>query len=299
MARSGRGLLAGHMAKAWRQVRENLRLVDVVLEVADARLPQATRNPLLDEALAGKPRILVLARADLAPEEATRRWVAHFRSRGLPAVPVDAVTGRGAERLLRAVAEAVPAPMGRPPRAMVVGIPNVGKSSLINRLAGGARTRTGARPGVTRGKQWVRAGDIQLLDLPGILPPHARTPRGLRLLAVAGAVGPEVVPSADAALELIERLRRAAPRELELAYGLESEEGEPLAVLEAIGRRRGCLGAGGRVDLERAGDALLKDFRLGRLGRVALEEPPEGPGSAGAGGPDGGEGEGGGDQGAR
>lgn len=290
----GRGVLAGHMARALADIRENLKAVQVVLEVADARIPWTSRNPHLGRLLGGKARILVLNKADLAGEEGVRRWIEYFRGRGLTAAAVDAVTGHGTERLLAAARAAVaqrgsPAsartaaagaggrPVAeRPLRAMIVGIPNVGKSSLLNRLAGGARARTGARPGVTRGKQWVRAGTLQLLDLPGVLPPYLRNREALAKLAVTAAVGPESVPSEEAALALVAILREQAPRELELAYGLASELGEAAAVLEAIGRRRGCLLAGGRVDLERAAEAVLKDFRAGRLGRVTLEDPPAG-----------------------
>ncbi len=278
----GRGLLAGHMARALRAIRRHLAAVDLVIEVADARAPALTRNPHLARAAGDKARVLVLARADLAAEGATRRWLAHFARQGVRALAVDAVGGAGVERLRALMQERGQA---GPCRAMVVGVPNVGKSSLINRLAGRARAHTGALPGVTRGPQWFRVGEALLLDLPGVLPPFIRSRETLARLAALGVVGTDACPAAEAALVLIEELRRLAPRELELTYGLRSELGPPEAVLEEIGRRRGCLVAGGRVDLERAGEALLKDFRLGKLGRVTLEEPPAagdaGPGDEG------------------
>ncbi len=275
MRERGGGVLTGHMARALADIRENLKAVQVVLEVVDARIPWTSRNPHLNRVLGGKARILVLNKADLVDEDGLRRWVACLRGQGLAAVPADAVTGRGVERVL---AEARAAG-GRPAveqslRAMIVGIPNVGKSSLLNRLAGGARARTGARPGVTRGKQWVRAGDLHLLDLPGVLPPYLRNRQAVAKLAIIAAVGPESFPAEVAALVLIDLLRERAPRQLELFYGLESESGEAAAVLEAVGRRRGCLAAGGRVDAGRAAGVVLKDFRAGKLGRLTLEDPP-------------------------
>lgn len=289
-----RGVLAGHMVKALEDIRENLKAVHVVLELVDARLPRTSRNPQLGKLAGNKARLIVLNKADLVDEEGLRRWEAYFRAQGLHAVAVDAAGGRGIDRMLAAARAAVEAARSRgrgaatparspdgvqprpvqPLRAMIVGIPNVGKSSLLNRLAGGARARTGARPGITRGKQWVRAGGLQLLDLPGVLPPFLRNREALRRLAIIAAVGPETVPSEEAALALLELLRARAPRQVELFYGLETEEGDPQDVLEGIGRRRGCLAAGGRVDYERTAELLLKDFRAGRLGRVTLEDPP-------------------------
>ncbi len=274
----GRGVLAGHMARALGAVRKNLWLVDIVVEVADARAPMATRNPQLDTLLTGKARVLVLARADLAAEAATRRWLSHFAGKGIKAIAVDAVSGAGVERLRALLQEGrhrEGSAVGEA-RAMVVGVPNVGKSSLINRLAGRARARTGALPGITRGKQWIRVGNTMLLDLPGILPPFIRSRSSLARLAALGVVGVDACPSTDAAVALIDAVRHLAPQELEAAYGLASELGDPEAVLEEIGRRRGCLVSGGRVDLERAADVVLKDFRLGRLGRITLEAPPDG-----------------------
>lgn len=272
----GKGVLAGHMARALSAVNKNLWLVDLVVEVADARAPVATRNPHLERLVGDKERVLVLARADLAAEGATRRWLAYFARKGVKALAVDAVGGAGVEKLsalLRADRHGG-GPRVERSRAMVVGVPNVGKSSLINRLAGRARARTGALPGITRGKQWIRVGETLLLDLPGILPPFIRSRASLARLAALGVVGVDACPAPDAAAALIDDLRRLAPRELEATYGLASESGEPEAVLEEIGRRRGCLLSGGRVDLDRAADLVLKDFRLGRLGRITLEPPP-------------------------
>lgn len=271
--RRGRGALAGHMARALQAIRRHLSVVDLVLEVADARAPAATRNPSLERLVGERARVLVLTRADLASEDATRRWLSHFARQGLRAVAVDAVSGQGVGRLRALLGRARGERLGEPVRAMVVGVPNVGKSSLVNRLAGRARARTGALPGVTRGPQWVRVGAALLLDLPGVLPPFIRGRASLARLAALGIVGSDACPAAEAAVALVEELRRLAPRELELTYGLQSELGPPEAVLAEIGRRRGCLAAGGRIDLERAGEAVLKDFRLGRLGRVTLEEP--------------------------
>lgn len=273
--------VARHMGRARRTLRENLRAVDVVFEVVDARIPFTGRNPQLERLLGGKPRVFVLNKSDLAPEEEVSRWLAHLRRGGLKAVALDAHTDarKGlVKNLLDLAGEAAgAAPAGRALRAMVLGLPNVGKSTLINLLAGRASARTGAKPGVTRGKQWVRAGDLELLDLPGILPPHARSREALAKLAITGTVGPEMFPDREAAENLIPYLRALLPRQIEITYGLDTEEGDPEEVLTKIGRRRGCVRTGGEIDIQRAAELLLKDYRQGKLGRAILDRlPPEG-----------------------
>jgi ribosome biogenesis GTPase A len=267
------------MARAKRLVRENLAVVDVVVELADARVPAASRDPGLSGLLSGKVRLLVLNKADLADPEMTRRWLSWLTGRGERAMSFRATAGGSAARLMEAL-RALGG--GRRPsrslRIMVVGTPNVGKSSLLNRLAGRASAATGDRPGVTRGKQWVTlAPGLDLLDLPGILPP--RTPDGetAHKLAAAGIVPEGTYESVSVALWLLAWLtaRPAGQRGLQATYGRQlAGSADPHLLLEMVGQARGCLTTGGRIDRERAAVAVVKDFRDGRLGRHTLEAPP-------------------------
>ena len=261
----------GHMARARRELRENLKLVDVVLELLDARAPLASRNPALSRAAGEKPRVIVLNKADLADPDATARWVAFFRRSGAEAVALEAQSGRGLEQMEAAVGRVAKKEVAR---VMLVGIPNVGKSSLLNRLAGRSRARVGALPGVTRGKQWVKtkAGHL-LMDLPGIFPPSFAGENEQWALAVTGALPDITYDHQAAATRLTELLRHGRYATIySERFGLAPEDTtvEPLA---ALARQRGYMGAGGRPDVARAADALLKDFRLGLLGRVTLEQP--------------------------
>ncbi|MDQ7793743.1 MAG: ribosome biogenesis GTPase YlqF [bacterium] len=264
----------GSMARARRLVRENLALVDAVVEVLDARIPWSSRDPGLDRILRGKARLVVLNKADLADPRRTREWLAWLEGRGERGLAFNAVQAGGTRRLLetlRSLARGRRA--GRDLRLMVAGIPNVGKSSLLNRLAGRARTPTGDRPGITRGKQWLTlASGLELLDLPGVLAP--RPPRGQAhyRLAVAGVLPEGSFDPEEVARWLLGWLdaRPAGRRGLAAGYGTPAEGAD---ALEAIGRGRGCIGPGGRVDRARAGVLILKDFREGRLGRHTLERP--------------------------
>lgn len=271
----------GHMSRAQREVREGVRLVDVILEVVDARIPLASRAANLQRMTAGRPRILVLSKADLAQEAATRQWVAHFAAAGLQAVPVDAVRGKGIPALVQAVETAF-APrqatlaakqrQPRPARVMVVGIPNVGKSSLLNRLAGGRKAATGNRPGVTRGKQWVRVGaGMDLLDMPGILPPRMLKGRGGTLLVALGTVVEGEYDPREVALAVLPDL--VAQAALRARWRAETLPADPLAALEALAGSRGMLRPGGVPDMERAAVVLLQELRDGKLGRVTFERP--------------------------
>lgn len=260
----------GHMARARRELRENLKLVDVVLELLDARAPLASRNPFLSRVVGVKPRVVVLNKADLADPEATARWVAFFRRAGAEAVGLEAQSGRGLDQLEAAAGRAAKKGLAR---VMLVGIPNVGKSSLLNRLAGRARARVGALPGVTRGKQWVKTGAGHLLlDLPGIFPPTFAGENEQWALAVTGALPDFAYDHQAAAARLADLLTQdcyAAAFSKRFALPA-ADMAEPLV---AVARQRGYVGAGGRPDLARAADALLKDFRMGLLGRVTLEQP--------------------------
>ncbi|HEY8394732.1 MAG TPA: YlqF/YawG family GTPase, partial [Thermaerobacter sp.] len=276
-----KGVLKGHMARALRQVRRYLDAVDVVIEVADARAPFTSRAVQVASLVGGRAHLLVLARDDLADPDTTEAWLGWFRQQGIPTEVAAAGDPRAPERLRRRV---VAAAGNRPkPRAMVVGLPNVGKSTLLNRLAGRRRVRTGPEPGVTRGKQWVDLGSLWLLDMPGVLPPRLGGGARRLVLGALGLVGPEVVSPYEAAVFLIARLggqetfRRGLRSRFRLDEALVPAPPAALppveAVLDGIARRRGLLRPGGEPDRERAAHVLLAAFRDGALGRLSLEHP--------------------------
>jgi ribosome biogenesis GTPase A len=274
----------GHMAKARRELQENAPLVDVVLEILDARCPLASSNADLMKLVAHKARIKVLNKADLADPDATEAWVAYFRRQGEVAVPVDAVKGTGAREVVAAIRQAFAPRLAewtargrkpRPARVMAVGIPNVGKSSLINRLVGVRKAAVGDKPGVTRGKQWVRiGGDAELLDMPGILVPKFEDPWDGVLLAAVGCIKDEVYDQLDVVSQLLPWLWQQAPDVLSERLGLLEVASDPEANLEAIGRFRGLLKAGGGVLKDQVAALVLREFRSGRLGRHTLQLPP-------------------------
>ena len=274
----------GHMRKAERLVKENLKLVDVVVELLDARVPLSSANPVLREIVGDKPRVIVLNKADLADEAATRAWVKYFAEQELVAVPVDAVKGRGVKELVQAITKCAKpktdklvqhGAKARAARCMILGIPNVGKSSLINRLSGGTKTKVENRPGVTRAKQWIRLGaQLELLDMPGILWPKFENRQAALHLAFTGAINDNVYDVASVVLLLLNTLREDYPADLVARYRLEGDLPSGTELLEEIGRRRGCLRAGGKIDYEKAEQIVLTDFRSGRLGRVTLDAVP-------------------------
>ena len=274
----------GHMRKAERLVKENLKLVDVVVELLDARIPLSSANPVLREIVGDKPRVIVLNKADLADEAVMHAWVKYFAAEGIAAVPVDAVKGRGVKELVQAIIKCAKpktdklvqhGAKARAARCMILGIPNVGKSSLINRLSGGAKTKVENRPGVTRAKQWIRLGaQLELLDMPGILWPKFEDRQAALHLAFTGAINDNVYDVASVVLLLLDMLRTKYPTDLNERYRLEGELPSGVELLEEIGRKRGCLRAGGRIDDEKAQQIVLTDFRSGRLGRVTLDTLP-------------------------
>ncbi len=274
----------GHMARAKRTIAADLALVDVVLEVVDARVPAASANADLEQLLQGKPRVVLLNKADRADPAATRAWVAALGRRAVPAVAFAALGGEGVKPTLAAV-EAAYAPRRaaqvargvrpRSARAMVVGIPNVGKSAVINRLAGGKHAITGDKPGVTRGRQWVRAGSIELLDTPGVLQPKFAEARAGYLLAASGAVSDAVFDPVEVAAAVLPELWQRAAAVLAQRFGLAELAEEPVLSIDQIARNRGLLRPGGLPDRERAALLLIKEFREGQLGRLTLEEPPK------------------------
>ena len=283
----------GHMKKTRELIQENLKAVDLVVEIVDSRIPLSSRNPIIDELISGKKRVVILGKCDLADKRVTDEWKAYFESSGDIALPVDSRNGenikafykildklqqeRNKERSLR-----------RPLRMMIVGVPNVGKSSFINRHIGKKSAKTGDRPGVTKGKQWVTLENgMQLLDTPGILWPKFEDPHVGLNLAFCGSIKDEILNVQDLAYELLKVLRKNYPEELIARYKLDglmsddeegyNEYGEPLDPvlfdMEAIALKRGFIQSGKRIDYERTGRAILDEFRAGIIGNITLERP--------------------------
>ncbi|MBO4780712.1 MAG: ribosome biogenesis GTPase YlqF [Selenomonadaceae bacterium] len=273
----------GHMRKAQRLIEENLPLVDVVIELLDARIPSSSQNPMLREIIGDKPRLIVLGKADLAAKNFTAAWLEHFREKNLPAVAVDAVKGSGLKQLIalaKSLAESKTHKLTkhgvkpRSARVMIVGIPNVGKSSLINRLAGAAHVKIENRPGVTRAKQWIKIADgLDLLDMPGILQPKFDDAEVTLKLAWTYAISDEIHDLELMTCKLLETLAEKFPAGLIERYKLSAPlESDGHVLLNQIGLKRGCIRKGGILDDDKAIRLVLSDFRDGKLGRVTLDE---------------------------
>lgn len=274
----------GHMTKTRRQMAESLKLVDAVCELLDARIPFSSRNPDIDEMFSSKPRMVILNKADQADPNITRRWKEYFKSKGMAVIETDCKTRRGINDFAPALRELLKdqiakwnekGQVGRPVRVMIVGIPNVGKSTLINQLAGRKTAKTEDRPGVTRGKQWVKVDEkLELLDTPGILWPKFDDPKvGLRL-AFTGAVKDSIMDTETLAFELMKLLAIEYPDKVRQRYKIEPDpSAEGWEILESAGRKRGFLISGGEIDLDRMAKVLLDEYRAGKLGRLSLETP--------------------------
>jgi ribosome biogenesis GTPase A len=274
----------GHMRKARRLMESSLKAVDFVIEVVDARIPRASRNPDFDDLFKTKARVIVLNKADMADPARTREWLDWFRERGVAAVEFVAIGHRGKEELLKRMQQAAQEKVQRMAergarktvRALVAGIPNVGKSTLINALAGAASARTGDRPGVTRGKQLIRITPwMELMDTPGVLWPKLDDPLGALNLAFTGAVKEQVMDSYRLALELIDALAVQYPEALPARYKLEGLPELAAEAIRSIARKRGCLLPGNEPDEERAAKLVLDEMKAGKLGKFTLERPGE------------------------
>lgn len=272
----------GHMTKAKRAMREDIKLIDLIIELVDARVPLASRNPDIDDLGKGKARLILLNKADLASEKHNEAWTAWFKEKGYYVVKVNSRSGAGLKQINSVVQEACKEKierdkrrgiMNRPVRAMVVGIPNVGKSTFINSFAGKACAKTGNKPGVTKGNQWIRLNKtLELLDTPGILWPKFEDQRVGLLLAFIGSINDEILNRDELALELLKFLAQNYPEVLAERYQSEAKDANEL--LSRVAQLRGCLMRGGEPDLGKAAGIVIDDFRSGKLGRITLEFPP-------------------------
>jgi len=278
----------GHMTRARRQIQDKLKLIDLAVELLDARIPLSSRNPMIDDILLNKPRLIVLGKSDLADPRETEAWIERFKYEGHECIAVDASTGTRVgeipdlarklmqEKIDRQIAKGM---NPRAVRALIVGIPNVGKSTLINRLAGRNIAITGDRPGVTKGQQWIKVGkEMELLDTPGILWPKFDDQIVGYRLAMTGAIKEQILDIEDIAFYATRELINRYWDTLVERYGIEEERpfdteqaDEVVRIMEAIGRKRGCLISGGRVDLEKTSGIILRELRAGKLGRLTLE----------------------------
>ncbi|MGV3489436.1 MAG: ribosome biogenesis GTPase YlqF [Tuberibacillus sp.] len=274
----------GHMAKAKRQMIEKIKLIDVVIELVDARIPESSRNPLVDEIAGNKPRLMILNKSDLANPEKTKEWVAYMRGKGYEAIAVNSQTGDGIQNIPQAVRKLTAERRARSEkkginpradRALILGIPNVGKSTLINRMAGKKIAKIGDRPGITKTQQWIKIGKtMELLDTPGILwPKFDEEVVGLRL-AATGAIKDEILDSQEIAVFILRFMMAYDPETLKGRYGLsELPEDDIVYLFDEIGKRRGCMISGGQIDYDKTAEVIVRDFRSQKLGRQTLEVP--------------------------
>ena len=284
----------GHMAKTRRQIMEDLKLVDIVIELLDARIPMASRNPDIGEITKNKKRIIVLNKSDLADEKENIKWVSYFENQGIPAVLVDSNTGKGINNFVKRIEkvmekeqekEIAKGRVGKKIKAMIIGIPNVGKSSFINRIAKKSTAEVGNKPGVTKKKQWIRINEkIELLDTPGVLWPKFDSEEVALKLSFTGTIKEEVLERTEIAYKLVKYLLENEREKLCTRYGLTNEYIEEILnkdneenfniyeIMLEIGRKRGCIISGGNVDDEKTSKIILDEFKNGKLGKITLEK---------------------------
>jgi ribosome biogenesis GTPase A len=275
----------GHMKKTKELVRNNLKLVDVVVELLDARIPYSSKNPDIDKLAKDKPRVVILNKSDLADKAKLNKWINYYKERGIKAIPVDTMKGVGINKLIEECKNVTKEKMDaliekgrkeRPIRIMIVGVPNVGKSSIINKLTGRKSTVTGDKPGVTKGKQWVRLkGNLELLDTPGILWPKFEDQEVALNLAFSRAIKDEILDVETLALRLIENLMVIEPEKLKARYKLEELGETGLETMDMIGRKRGFITGRKELDYTRIAFTVLNEFRDGKIGQISLEVPED------------------------
>lgn len=273
----------GHMKKTQREIKENLKLVDAVIEIRDARIAASSANPDIDRLCEGKPRIILLNKSDLCEVRATKEWINKLSSENIMVLEVNCLTGKGLNQIKPALENLLKEKLDRlrkkglvkmQMRVMVVGIPNVGKSTFINKMAKNTVAKTGDKPGVTKSKQWIKTKmDIEMLDTPGVLWPKFEDEETALNLAFTGAIKDEIMDTEELALNLVKRLQRAYPRQLKERYKLDEINEDPLETLNNIARKRGCLVKGGEIDYNRISTILLDEFRGGKIGMISLERP--------------------------
>lgn len=286
----------GHMAKTKRQITEDLKLIDIVVEILDSRIPMASQNPDMKEIIKGKRRLIVLNKSDLSCVNENKKWITYFESRNIPAILVDSVSGKGIQETIQRILDIYDEQkyqdkgrVGKSVRVIILGIPNVGKSSFINRIAKRNTAKVGNKPGVTRQKQWIKVSDkIELLDTPGVLWPKLNDKEVALNLAYTGTIKDDILSTIDIGYELLKTLLERYLQNLIQRYALEKnvivnilqneelEENEKIVeVMNLIGRKRGAIISGGEIDYERVASIILEDFRNGRLGKITLERVGE------------------------
>ncbi|GFZ29653.1 ribosome biogenesis GTPase A [Clostridium zeae] len=276
----------GHMVKTKREIKENLKLVDAVIEIRDARIPKSSANPDIDELCKDKPRLILLNKSDLTDSKTTKAWINALKSESIRAIEVNCLKGDGIKNIKPALMELLKEKHERLKakglakiitRVMVVGIPNVGKSTFINKMARNNIAKTGDRPGVTKNKQWIKTSiGIELLDTPGVLWPKFEDDEVALNLAFTGAIKDEIMDTEELSLKLVERLQNTNPELLKTRYKLEAVAEEPTDTLNMIARKRGAIVSGGEIDYNRIASILLDEFRGGKIGNVSLETPWKG-----------------------
>jgi ribosome biogenesis GTPase A len=273
----------GHMAKAKREVTEKLKLIDIVYELVDARIPFASRNPMIDEIVKNKPRIVLLNKADKAEPHVTAKWIEYFQSHNIPALSINSVNGSGLNKIVPASKELLKEKMEkmaakgvrqRAIRALIIGIPNVGKSTLINKLAKKSIAKTGDRPGVTTSQQWIKVGkELELLDTPGILWPKFEDEQVGLKLAATGAIKDAIINLQDVAVFVLRYLEEKNPERLMERYQLDELPEDIVQLFDEIGKTRGCLMAGGMINYDKTTEIIIRDLRTDKFGPLSFEEP--------------------------
>ncbi|MCM3160482.1 ribosome biogenesis GTPase YlqF [Metabacillus litoralis] len=275
----------GHMAKARRQVTEKIKLIDIVFELVDARIPMSSRNPMIDEIVSSKPRIVLLNKADKADDSITKQWIEYFKEQDIPAIAIDAQSGTGLKQitalskvLLKEKFDKMAAKGIKPRaiRALIIGIPNVGKSTLINRLAKRNITKTGDRPGVTTAQQWVKVGnELELLDTPGILWPKFEDQLVGQKLATTGAIKDAILNLQEVTVFALNFLKEHYPKRLLERYNLNEIPEEVVPLFDEIGKKRGCMVSGGYIDYDKTSELILREIRTDKLGKLSFETPAD------------------------